>query len=591
MWSLFDEDSQARENLRNLRKFAADYIKPRIGTFSLVQFLHVVGVGLLLAPPLIIREVLDTAIPRKDYQLLLIYSGAIVVIYALFAAIAGLKEYWGHEVAQRATARLRNDLYGHFQKLSMSFHDRKKTGELLSRVVDDINIIQEVIHHGPEAVILAVVMVTGSAGVLLYLNWRLGLVALAIIPFLLFYASKMCSRMWDRFREVRKRKASLSDEVEENLAGIQIIKAYGAEGREAEAVANENESHYESRMSVIKWVSLLFPGAMFINNIGLAAVLLYGGALTIQGAVSVGTLAAFVFYLHRFLQPIIRLVIMLEQGGRFFASLERFSEYMAVEPDIQDKPDAMELTAVEGEVAFEDVYFKYEDETVLNGVSLVAEPGQTVALVGPSGAGKTTIMRLIPRFYEPYEGSILIDGTDVRDVRLSSLRSHMAMVMQDDFLFSGTVSENIGYSKPEATREEIIEAARVANADVFVEEMADEYDTEIGKRGVKLSEGQRQRISIARAVLKDPQILLLDEATSSVDPETERLIQRALERLCEGRTTFAIAHRLSTIFRADKILFVKDGEITEWGTHQDLIERGGEYARFFEIQFGEMQSV
>ena len=591
MLSIFDEDSQLRENVRNLREFAANYIKPRIGIFSLVQFLHVVGVGLLLTPPLIIRAVLDTAIPQKDFRLLLIYSGAIVIIYTLFAAIAGVKEYWGHEVAQRATSQLRNDLYGHFQKLSMSFHDRKKTGELLARVVDDINIIQEVIHHGPEAIIMAVVMVTGSAGVLIYLNWRLGLVALAIIPFLLVYASKMCSRMWDRFREVRKRKASLSDEVEENLAGIQIIKAYGAEGREAEAVANENESHYESRMSVIKWVSLLFPGAMLINNVGLAAVLLYGGYLTIEGVVSIGTLAAFVFYLHRFLQPIIRLVIMLEQGGRFFASLERFSEYMAIEPDIQDKPDAVDLTDVQGEVAFEEVYFKYEEETVLKGVSLVARPGQTVALVGPSGAGKTTIMRLIPRFYQPYEGSIRIDGTDIRDARLRSLRSHMAMVMQDDFLFSGTVAENIGYSKPGASREEIIEAARVANADVFVEEMADTYDTEIGKRGVKLSEGQRQRISIARAVLKDPQILLLDEATSSVDPETERLIQKALERLCEGRTTFAIAHRLSTIFRADKILFVKHGEITEWGTHQELISSGGEYARFFEIQFGEMQSV
>ncbi len=591
MFSIFDEESQTRENLRNLREFGSRYIRPRIGTFSLVQFLHVLGVLLLLAPPLIVRDVLDSVIPQENYRLLVIYSLSIAGIYALFAIIAGLKEYWGHEVAQRATARLRNDLYSHFQKLSMSFHDRKKTGELLSRVVDDINVIQEVIHHGPEAIILATVMVTGSTGVLLYLNWRLGLVALAIIPVLLIYASKMCSRMWDRFREVRKRKASLSDEVEENLAGIQIIKAYGAEGREAEAVANENESHYQSRMSVIKWVSLLFPGAMFINNVGLAAVLLYGGALTMQGAVKIGTLAAFILYLRRFLQPIIRLVIMLEQGGRFFASLERFSEYMAVEPDIQDRPDANNLTDVEGEVAFEDIYFKYEDEAVLRGVNLVARPGQTVALVGPSGAGKTTIMRLIPRFYEPYKGTIRIDGTDVRDVRLHSLRSQMAMVMQDDFLFSGTVTENIGYSKPDATQKEIIEAARVANADVFVEEMADEYETEIGKRGVKLSEGQRQRISIARAVLKDPRILLLDEATSSVDPETERLIQRALERLCEGRTTFAIAHRLSTIFRADKILFVKDGQITEWGTHQELIDSNGEYARFFEIQFGEMQSV
>ncbi|MFW6132712.1 MAG: ABC transporter ATP-binding protein, partial [Planctomycetota bacterium] len=279
------------------------------------------------------------------------------------------------------------------------------------------------------------------------------------------------------------------------------------------------------------------------------------------------------------------LVMMMEHAGRFFASLERFWDYMDIEPDIRDAPGAIKLTACEGRVEFEDVRFRYDEEVILAGVSFVAAPGQMVALVGPSGAGKTTVTRLIPRFYEPFAGRVLVDGNDVRQVTMRSLRSHIAMVMQDDFLFSGTVAENIGYGRPDATREQIEEVARAANAAPVIEQMSDGYDTTIGKRGVKLSEGQRQRLSIARALLKNPRILLLDEATSSVDPETELLIQRAMENLRHGRTTFAIAHRLSTIFRADQIFFIDRGRIVEHGTHDELLARGGQYARFFRIQF------
>ncbi len=577
------------EKWSNLTRFAGTYIRPRWKMFALVQALHTVAVVLLLVPPMLIRYALNDAIPAGDFAALAWTAGGIVALFAVFALMAAFKEYWGHEVAQRITSRLRNELYAHCQKLSMSFHDRRKTGGLLSRIVDDINVMQEIVHHGPEVFLLAVVMVSGTAALMFYLSWRLALAALLFLPVLIWHVHRTAGRMWERFRTVRQQKESLSDVLEENFNGIAIIKAFGAEQRESNAVGRENWKHYDTRMSVIRHMCRLFPGAMFLNSLGLAVVLFYGGWLTMSGAMRVGTLVAFFFYLQRFLHPILRAVMMLEHAGRFFASIERYFEYMDVEPDIRDRPGAEPLETCLGEVTFEDVRFGYDDRQVLAGVSFRAEPGQMIALVGPSGAGKTTIIRLIPRFYEPQQGRVLVDGHDVRDLTLYSLRSHIGVVMQDDFLFSGTVAENIGYGRPEATREQVIEAAEMANAAGFIGEMSDGYETEIGKRGVSLSEGQRQRLSIARALLKNPQILLLDEATSSVDPETELLIQRAVDRLRSGRTTFAIAHRLSTIFQADQILFVQDGSVAEHGTHRELLDRDGEYARFFDIQFRKLQ--
>ncbi len=574
-----------RNNWQNLKRFAGQYIRPRRRMFWFVQFLHVLAVGLIILPPLVVRYLIDVAIPTGDFNLLLMTAGAIVGIFVLFFGIAAFKEYWGHEVAQGITSRLRNDLYGHFQKLSMSFHDRTKSGGLMSRLVDDINVVQEVVHHGPEALVLSFVMVIGVMVAMFVQEWRLALVALTAVPLMIIFTQRTAGRMWKNFRNVRERKASLADVLEENLSGIQVIKAFTGEDREYEAILRENTDHYRSRMSVIRHMCMLFPGAMLLHNLGVAVVVLYGGYLTMNDQMQIGELVAFIMLMGYFLHPIMRTVMITEQGGQFFASIERFWEYMDIDPDIRDRPHAVTLETCRGEVRFEDVHFRYDEEPILQGIDLVAQPGQMVALVGPSGAGKTTVTRLIPRFYEPYQGNVKIDGHDVRDITLRSLRRHIGMVMQDDFLFSGTVAENIGYGRPEASREEIIQAAEMANAAPFVEEMPDGYDTTIGKRGVKLSEGQRQRLSIARALLKNPQILLLDEATSSVDPETELLIQQAMERLRTGRTTFAIAHRLSTIFRADRIFFVNRGRIIEHGTHDELLDHGGEYARFFRIQF------
>lgn len=566
-------------------RFLKTYIQPHLLKFSIVQVMHLVAGFVLLVPPLLIRYVIDTVVPDQNYNALLLISGGLILMFAAWSAMAALKEYWGHEIAQRITAKLRNDLYGHFQKLSMSFHENKKTGELLSRIVDDINIIQEIVHHGPETILLSLSILLGTSALLFYLNWRLALVSLSLAPLMIIFTRHIAKNMWNQFRQVRKKKAHLSDQLEENLAGIQVIKAFVGEDQEAEAVGRANEAHYRTRMGVIKWISFLFPGSVFINSVAIAIALFYGGFMTLQGIITVGTFTAFIFYLQRFLQPIIRLMMMIERGGRFFAGIERFFDYMDIRPDIYDTEGAFVPEKVDGTVEFDGVFFGYDEETVLKDINLVASPGQMIALVGPSGAGKTTIIRLIPRFYEPDSGQILLDNTNIKDIRLRALRSHIGLVMQSDFLFSGTVAENIAYGKPTAPIDQIAYVAELANAASFIEDLPDGYETEIGKRGVKLSEGQRQRISIARALLKDPKLLLLDEATSSVDSETELLIQQAIENLRKGRTTFVIAHRLSTILEADKILFIDDGKIIERGTHEELMKANGRYAAHYRIQF------
>jgi ATP-binding cassette subfamily B protein len=568
-------------------RFLRVYVGPHERKFILVQCMHVAATVLMLVPPLLIRYVLDDVIPGRAYAALVPCAGGMVAIVGLWALLHGFKEYWGHDVAQRITSRLRTDLYGHLQKLSMGFHDSKKTGELLSRTVDDINVIQEFTHHGPEAVVIGVVTLLGTGALLLYLDWHLAIVALCLVPLQIIVARRPVGNMLRQFKRVREEKAALSSVLEENLSGVRIIQAFTSEEKEHGNVTEATESHYRTRMGAIRYISMLFPLTMFVNTLSVAAALLYGGIQAMSGSLEGGTLVAFVLYLQRFHQPMLRMMMMAERAGDFFAGMERFFEYVDMEPDIADRPDARDLVECCGEVRFDGVCFRYDDRPILEDVTFGAQHGQMVALVGPSGAGKTTITRLIPRFYDPLAGRVLVDGADVRDLKLSSLRSHIGIVMQDDFLFSGTVAENVGYGRPGASREQIEEAARLGNAAPFVEQLPDGYDTVIGKRGVKLSEGQRQRVSIARALLKNPQILILDEATSSVDSETERLIQEAIERLRAGRTTIAIAHRLSTILSADRILFIDSGRITERGSHEELMALNGAYARFYRVQFGE----
>ncbi|KXA94830.1 hypothetical protein AKJ65_03300 [candidate division MSBL1 archaeon SCGC-AAA259E19] len=625
-----------------ISRFYREYIRPNLRVYLPVQIGHVLTALLALAPPLILRAIIDDAIPSGDLGHVVALSIIALGVFGVIAVSRALRSYYGHKTAQKIVYDMRNDLYAHFQELPMKFHDEKKTGELISRVIDDINRLQEFVHHGPEGFLTAGARVIGTLILLFFLNVPLTLVSLAFVPFLLLYGIYFMRKMHQTFRVNRGKKAEMGDRLEDNLAGMKVIKAFANELFERVRFGRKNREQYEARMKVNKYISIMGPGAFFLNSLGLVLTLGYGGYLVFEGALTLGTLAAFYTYLMGFRGPFLRLIRINEGLSRFLASTERFFSHMDIEPEIRSKPESktaediveessgevkeeeegpepregqplllgeeeyemarkLEETGEEairleygkgkapisGRVSFEHVYFSYnEEEQVLEDIHLEVPPKKSVALVGPSGSGKSTVVRLIPRLYDVDSGSVKVDGVDVRDWNLKELRNSIAMVMQDDYLFSGTIKENIAYGRPNATEEEVIRMAEEANVDQFAEEMVDGYETEIGQRGVKLSGGQRQRISIARALLKDPEILILDEATSSVDSYTEQLIQEAIDRVSRGRTTFTIAHRLSTIVDSDEILFIEKGRIEERGTFDELMEEGKKFSHFYELQFG-----
>ncbi|MGM0420758.1 MAG: ABC transporter ATP-binding protein [Bacillota bacterium] len=570
-----------------VKKFYSQYLTRYKKQFFGVQFLHMIGAGLILIPPLLMREIIDNAIPAGDVNGIFRLVGVALVVFVLGAVVSNITIFHGHRIAQEIVRDMRDDLYQQYQRLSMKFHDNKKTGELMSRIVDDLNKLQEFIHHGPEAMLRSGVLLLGTVIIMLSLDIRLTLVTLTFVPFLYVFASKIINKMHKAFRKTREAKAEMNDRLEDNLAGIKVIKAFASEDNELDRFRIKTQQHTDYRLKAIRYISILFPGSRLFNAMGVLAVLSYGGYLSATGAMTVGTIVAFYGYLQQFREPLLRLINMSEGLSDFFASMERFYAHSDLSPAIlgriENDPGRRSIT---GEVRFDDVYFSYnEGELVLDGISLKAEPEETVALVGPSGAGKTSIVRLIPRLYEVDDGRVMIDGKDVKDYSVRELRNSIAMVMQDDYLFSDSIRQNISYGKPGADEEEIIEAAKAANAHDFIMEFSDGYDTGVGQRGLMLSGGQRQRVAIARAFLKDPGILILDEATSAVDLETEKLIQDAIERLTSNRTTFVIAHRLSTIVNSDKIIFIEGGTVREQGSHNELMEQDGEYARFYKMQF------
>ncbi|TDP93045.1 ATP-binding cassette subfamily B protein [Halanaerobium saccharolyticum] len=568
-----------------LKKFLS-YYKNHWKLFTATLGSAVLMSGLDLAYPLFIQQLIDQHFPARNLNMMIRISVILLVIYVLRFVFQYIVHYWGHVVGIRMETDMRSDLFTHLQKLSFKFYDNNKVGYLMSRVINDLNNISELAHHGPEDVLISSMLLVGSLIILLNMHWQLALVTFALIPIMFFFSKNLGEKMYHAFKVIREKMAEVNTIVEDSLSGIRVVKSFTNEDYENEKFCEGNHNYRRSREWAMKNMAQFHSGMnLFINLIRLST-LAAGGYFIYDGSLTAGQMVAFLFYVDMFMNPIRRLVNFNEQLQRGMSGFSRFKELLEVDPEIVDLPDAQELKNVEGLIKYEDVTFGYDNhEKVLSNINIEIDPGRTVAFVGPSGAGKSTLTKLLPRFYEIDSGRLSIDNIDIKDVTLESLRRNIGIVQQDVFLFNGTVRENIAYGTANASDAEIIEAAEKANAHDFILNLSDGYDTDIGERGVKLSGGQKQRISIARSFLKNPPILILDEATSSLDNRSEKIIQESLEKLAEGRTTLVIAHRLSTVINADQIIVLTDKGIVERGRHEELIENGGEYAQLYNEQF------
>lgn len=569
-----------------LKRFLAYYgPHKKMLALDLLSALLISLIGMVY--PIITNKMLNDYIPNAMYRTIVIAGSVVLLLYVVRMFLRYFVQYYGHVIGVKMQSSMRKDLFGHLQKLPFKFYDNNETGKIMTRITSDLFEVCELAHHGPENLLISSVMIILSFIYLLTIDWILTLIVFTCVPILVVVTMHYRRAMKRAFEDRRKSNATINAAVESSITGIRVTKAYTNSASEVEKFTVGDDEFVNSSRDAYSAMAKFFSSTSFITDVFNVFILIAGGLFLYAGRISFGDYSTFIVSVNLFIGPVNTLIGFMEQFQNGVSGFKRFVEIMEEEPEC-DAPDAIELKTPRGELEFKNVSFCYDEtKEVLKGINLSIEKGKKLALVGPSGGGKTTLCHLLPKFYKVNEGEgeILIDGVDIRNITNDSLRRSIGIVQQDVFLFVGTIRENIMYGRPDATEAEMVEAAKRANIHDYIVTLENGYDTEIGERGVKLSGGQKQRLSIARVFLKDPAILILDEATSALDNTTEVLIQKSLDELCEGRTTLVVAHRLSTIRGADEIAVVLGGEITERGTHEELMAKGGTYKSLYSLQF------
>jgi ATP-binding cassette subfamily B protein len=568
------------------------YLRPYWKQVILLYLSLFTALGIQMTIPYVLGRAIDDGIVARDRDFLLRAAVLIVLLTLVQGIFSYGRSYFSQSIAEKVGYDIRNEIYEHLQRMPFSFHDRSQTGQLMSRGTEDINNIRAMLVMTMRPLVLALGTFIVATIILVRIDWLLALVALSTMPFLIWYSIRYGVALRPLYLKVQQQFGSMTSALQENVSGNRVVRAFAQENAENERFEAELEELFERNMHAGKRWAFAYPATLLFSGLSLAAVVWLGGHQVLSGAMTIGTLVAFNRYLTLLSDPVRWLGMVVNRISRAVASGERIFETLDARPNIRDAADAIALDPMRGEVAFRNVSFRFRgaDRNALDDVSFVAPAGTVTAIVGPTGAGKSSLVNLIPRFYDTTAGTVLIDGHDVREISLRSLRSQIGMVLQETFLFSITIGENIAYGRPDASREEIIAAAKAAQAHDFISRLPEGYDTEVGERGVTLSGGQKQRIAIARAILQNPRILILDDATSSVDTETEHEIQRALNVLMEGRTSFVIAQRILTVERADMILVLEDGRIVERGSHQELLRNRGFYRELYDLQHDQAES-